>query len=90
MDLKAKLQKTKDAARVARDAVEAAVKAAYERGVMDLEKRLTEEVVVVCRDYCTESWGVAMDWPCRLRAKEGRKRLLPRGYSGNPRVEPSF
>ena len=50
MDLKAKLQKTKDAARVARDAAEAAVKAAYERGVMDLEKRLTEEVVVVCRD----------------------------------------
>ena len=22
---------------------------------------MVEEVVMVCRDYCTESWGVAMD-----------------------------
>ena len=21
-----------------------------------------EEVAIVCRDYCAESWGVAMDW----------------------------
>jgi len=61
LDLKAKLLKTKDATRVARDVAEAAVKAAYEHGVMDIEKQLTEEVVIVCRDYCTESWGVAMD-----------------------------
>ena len=59
--LKAQLQKAKKAARVARKAVEAAVKASYGRGVLDTEKRLVEEVVVVCRDYCTESWGVAMD-----------------------------
>ena len=52
LDLKAQLQKAKEAARVAREAVEAAVKAPYERGVLN---RLTEEVVVVCRDYCTES-----------------------------------
>ena len=44
-----------------RDAAEAAVKASYERGVLDTEKRLTEEVAIVCRDYCVESWGVAMD-----------------------------
>ena len=35
--------------------------ASYERGVKDIEARLIEEVAVVCRDYCTESWGVAMD-----------------------------
>ena len=35
--------------------------ASYERGVKDTEARLTEEVAVVCRDYWTESWGVAMD-----------------------------
>ena len=33
LDLKVELQKTKDAARVAREAVEAVVKASYERGV---------------------------------------------------------
>ena len=27
-----------------------------------METRLAEEVVVVCRDYITKSWGVAMDW----------------------------
>ena len=29
--------------------------------MLDTEKRLTEEVAIVCRDYYTESWGVAMD-----------------------------
>ena len=47
---------------MAREAAEAAVAASYERGVKDTEVRLTEEVVGVCRDYITESWGVAMDW----------------------------
>ena len=61
LDLKAQLQRAEDAARVAKEVVEAAVKALYECGVLDTEARLTEEVVVVCRDYCTKSWGVAMD-----------------------------
>ena len=47
---------------MAREAAEVAVAASYERGVKDTEVRLTEEVAVVCRDYCIESWGVAMDW----------------------------
>ena len=55
LNLKVELQKTKDAAWVAKDAVEATVKVAYKRGVMDTEKQLTEEVAVVCRDYCVES-----------------------------------
>ncbi|KAL0013581.1 hypothetical protein SO802_000650 [Lithocarpus litseifolius] len=46
---------------MAREAAKAAVEASYERGLQDMEKRLTEEVAVVCRDYCTETWGVAMD-----------------------------
>lgn len=46
---------------MAREVAEAAVKAFYERGVRDTETRLTEEVAMVCRDYCTESWGVTMD-----------------------------
>ena len=61
LDLKAELQRAKDAAHMAREAAEVAMKASYERGVHDTEAQLFEEVVVVCRDYCTESWGVAMD-----------------------------
>ena len=40
---------------MAREAAEATVKASYERGVQDMEVRLSEEVAIVCRDYCTES-----------------------------------
>ena len=61
LDLKAQMQQAEGAARVAREAVEATVKASYEHGVLDTEARLTEEVVVVCKDYCTKSRGVAMD-----------------------------
>lgn len=55
LDLKMWLQQAKEVARVAREAAKAAVKASYKRGVLDTETRLTEEVVVVCKDYCTES-----------------------------------
>ena len=55
LNLKAKLQKTKDATLVAREAAEATVNASYERGVLDTETRLVEEVAIVCRDYVTES-----------------------------------
>ena len=37
------------------------MKAFDERGVRDMETRLVEEVAIVCRDYCTKSWGVATD-----------------------------
>ena len=60
-DLKAQLLQAKEAARLAKEAAEAVVVASYERRVADTEARLTEEVAGVCRDYVTESWGVAMD-----------------------------
>ena len=60
-DLKAELSKVKEAARVAREAAEAAVATSYEHGVRDTEIRLTEEVATVCRDYIAMSWGVALD-----------------------------
>ena len=59
-DLKAELSKEKEPARRAKEAVEAAVAASYERGVADTEARLTEKVATVCRDYIM-SWGVALD-----------------------------
>ena len=60
-DLKAQLLQAKETARLAREAVEAAMAASYERGVADTEARLTEEVAAVYRDYITVSWGVALD-----------------------------
>ena len=60
-DLMAQLLQAKEAARLAREVAEAAVAASYEHGVADTEARLTEEVAMVCRDYVTESWGIAMD-----------------------------
>ena len=60
-NLKAELSKAKEAARVAREAAEAAMATSYERGVRDTEARLTEKVATVCREYITMSWGVALD-----------------------------
>ena len=45
----------KEAAHLAREAAEAAVVTSYERGVVDTEARLTEEVATVCRDYIAMS-----------------------------------
>ena len=52
LDLKAELQKEREAARVAGEAVKA---------TMNALSCLAEEVAVVCRDYVLESWGVAME-----------------------------
>ena len=61
LDLKAQLKQAKEATRVAREAVKAAMAAFYECGVKDTKAGLIEKVAVICKDYCTESWGVAMD-----------------------------
>ena len=61
LNLKAELQKIKDAARVAREASEAMETASYERVVQETEVRLVEEVARVCRDYCAEVWVEALN-----------------------------
>ena len=76
MDLKAELLKAKEVARVAREAAKVAKNVSYEHGVLDTETRLTKEVAIVCRDYITESWGVAMD-----RAKVPANSKLRRAES---------
>ena len=58
---------------MAREAAEVAMAASYEHGVKDSEARLTEDVAVVCRDYVTESWGVAMDWAGVLTDSEFKR-----------------
>ena len=61
LDLQAELQTAQEALKVAQEAAKAAEAAAYERGVLETEARLTAEVTVVCRDYCTETYFQAFD-----------------------------
>ena len=54
LELKASLQKVKEAAWMAKEASRAMEMAAYECDVLETETQLANEVVGVCRDYCTE------------------------------------
>ena len=57
LDLKAKLQKADEALKVAQEAATAVETSAYERGVLETKARLTAEVIVVCREYCAETYN---------------------------------
>ena len=61
LDLKAELQKAQEALKVAQEVAKATETAAYERGILETEARLTAKVTVVCRDYCTETYFHALD-----------------------------
>ena len=61
LDLKAELQKSKEAAWVAREVSKAAKTASYERGVKETEIRLADELAEVCRDYCKEVWAEVLN-----------------------------
>ena len=43
------------------EAAKAIETTAYERGVLETEARLTAKVMVVCRDYCTETYFQDLD-----------------------------
>ena len=65
LDLRAELQRVKDAAKkaawVAKETTKVAVTASYECGVEETEKRLAKKVAEVCRKYYTESWIEALN-----------------------------
>ena len=46
---------------MAQEAAKAIETSAYERGVLEMEARLTAEVTVVCREYCAETYNQALD-----------------------------
>ena len=46
---------------MAREASKVVEATSYERGVLETETRLAEEVAGVCRDYCTETWAEAFN-----------------------------
>ena len=59
--LRKKLQKVRKAAQLAKKEAEVKKQAAYTLGVEETQVRLTEELSVVCREYCGISWGKALD-----------------------------
>ena len=59
-DLRAELQRVKDASQLSKEATEAEKKATYVLGVEETQARLTEEFSSVCREYCEISWGKAL------------------------------
>ena len=68
LDLKSTLKKAEEEVRRAREEVQlireaakAEKKAAYQLGVGETEARLSEEILEVCRDYCSISWAHALD-----------------------------
>ena len=60
-DLCEELRKSREAAQLIKEAVEAEKQAAYTLGIEETQARLTEEFSTVCRDYCDISWGKALD-----------------------------
>ena len=57
LDLKAELQRAKEATRTTKEATEALEQASYDRRVQETEIQLAE----VCRDYCKEMWAKALN-----------------------------
>ena len=44
-----------------REATEAEKKASHQLGIQETEARLSEEILEVCREYCSISWAHALD-----------------------------
>ena len=61
LDLKAELQKAQEVLKVAKEAAKTAKAAAYERGVLETEARLTTKVTIVYKDYCAKTYYKALD-----------------------------
>ena len=60
-EFREKLQKAKEAAQLAKEAVEAEKQATYTLRVEETQARLTEEFSSVCKEYCSISWGKALN-----------------------------
>ena len=54
-------------------ASEAAKTTFYKRRVLETKTRLAQEVVGVCRDYCTETWAEVLNWARVLADSELRR-----------------
>ena len=73
-DPREELQKVREVVQLAKEAAEAEKQVAYTLGVEEIQVRLTEELSVVCREYCGISWGKALD-AARVPADSDLRRL---------------
>ena len=73
VDLKAELEKDKEAAQVAQAAADATGQQFYDLGMQEIEAHLTDELVGVCRDYCLEVWIEALNLAGAPATSEWRK-----------------
>ena len=77
---------------MAREVAKVAKNVSYEHRVLDMETRLTKEVAIVCRDYITESWGVAMDQaevPANSKLRRAESIFFPVDIQEIPDTVPS-
>ena len=72
LELKADLEKAKEAARTADEVEKVAEQASYDLGVQEMGIRLAEELAEICRDYCKEVWAEALNWAGVPAASEWR------------------
>ena len=86
MELKAELQRAKEAAQMAKEAVEALEQASYVRGVQETEIWLADELAEVCRDYCKEVWAKVLN-RARVHAPPSGRALRT---SSTPRTSTKF
>ena len=73
LDLKAKLEKAKEGARVAKAAMEASGQRFYNLGVQETNAHLTEELAAVCREYCQKVRAEALNLAGVLAASNWRR-----------------
>ena len=60
-ELREELQKAREAVQLVKEVVEAEKQVAYTLGVEETQARLIEELTAICRDYCSVSWGKALN-----------------------------
>ena len=61
VELKADLEKAKEATQLAKEAAEAKKQASYLLGIEEAQARLTEELAEVCKDYYNVTWDEAFN-----------------------------
>ena len=67
------MQKAKEAAQVEKEVAEASKQASYLLDTEEIEIRLAEELVKVCRDYCKVTWEEALNLVRVLANSEWRQ-----------------
>ena len=73
---------------MAKEATKAAKAAAYKRGVVETEARLTAEVTVVCKDYCAVTYYQALN-RARVPADSDLRRADKVYYLKDIREDPT-